>query len=174
MFKLTNNLIDKLDECVTDFLNDLGYGELTASLEDEFAYYADTEEITYTLFDIAYFDLGFQKYVQTNYPNCPTISVFTLSILHELGHHITKDSLMPEPWLEAAIEKKSFGKIKCNTMEEAIAMQVKYCGLYDERIATNKAIEVLTDNYQTCLDFELHFKNILVHAAAPKRKQTSP
>lgn len=170
MFALTDELIDKLNDCVDDFLNELGYGELTSSLEDEFAYYADTEEIVYTLFDIPYFDLGFQKYIQINYPNCPTISLITLSILHELGHHITKDSLMPEPWLEAALIKKSYRNIKCNDLKDAIEMEVKYCGLYDERIATNKAIEILTDNYQTCLDFELHFKNILVHAAAPKRK----
>ena len=166
MFTLTDELIDKLNDCVDDFFNELGYGEITSSLENEFAYYPDTEEITYTLFDTAYIDLGFQKYVQINYPNCPTISVFTLSLLHELGHHITGYSLLPVEWYEASLKKKAFRKTKCNDVQKAIEMQVEYCGLYDERIATNKAIEVLTENYQTCLDFELHFHNILRNAAA--------
>lgn len=167
---ISEKLMEKLNDCVDDFFNELGYGEITSSLEDEFAYYPETEEITYTLFDIAYFDLGFQKYIQTNYPNCPTISIFTLSLLHELGHHITRDSLNPVEWLYSSFEKKAFHSKKANNMEDAIAMQMKYCNLYDERIATRKAIEILEENYKTCLDFELHFHNILVHAAAPIRK----
>ena len=40
------------------------------------------------------------------------------------------------------------------TDEQMIAKQIRYCKLYEEAIATKKAVEILIANYDYILEFE--------------------
>ena len=157
---------EKLNAIIEKFFDGLGYGEIEVFQDDEFAYYYNTEEISYTLCDNAWSDLGFSAYIQKNYPDCPTISIFTLSLLHELGHHITKASLNKRKTREAKKQKKNIENTLCDDMEKAIHLQMVYCGLYDEKKATDKAVELLKKNYKWCLKFEYFFRKVLQETAA--------
>ena len=154
---------EKLNQVITTFFEGLGYYNIKVKQAEDFAYYTNGL-ITYTLFDCAYFDLGFEKYIKTNY-DIPPVSIFTLSLLHELGHYITFHKLNKKKYAKACKIKKRINTITCNSMEKAINVMIKYCSLYDEAIATKKAIQILKKNYSWVLLFEYHFKEALRNAA---------
>lgn len=162
-----NNLEEKLNETITIFLRGLGFKNIKVFKSDEFAYILrdGKHSISYTLHDTAYNDLGFMKYVHKNY-KVPECSIFTLSLLHELGHYITFPYLNKKKMAKAQKAKKAINKMKVNSMKKAIAIQMKYSALYDERVATAVAVKLLKRNYKFILEFEYYFNEILKTAGA--------
>lgn len=161
----TENII-RINELIEKFFKRLGYGELEAFYADEFAFYPLTEEISYTLCDNVWSDLGFSKYVRKNFPKCPECSLFTISLLHEVGHYVTKDTLNRKKFKESRARKKAIEKIKVNSVSKAIKVQLYYCSLYDERIATAAAVKILKKNYKLVLDFEYALRKVVKDAGA--------
>ena len=153
-----------IDKLIETFFEGMGYN-LKVKQSDEFAYYSNGL-ITYTLHDTAYNDIGFAKYIRKHYKNIPECSLFTLSLLHELGHHITMPTLNRKKWRKAKAIKKKIENVTVNSMEKAIAILMIYSNLYDERIATDKAIELLKKNYKWVLRFEYFLHEELKNAGA--------
>lgn len=160
MDKQIPGLEKKLNIIINTFFKKIGCGELDVFMGDEWAYYSNTKEISYVLWDHSYSDIGFMNYVKKNY-KCPTVSIFTLSLMHEVGHYLTIDNLDPIKFYKAHLKKKKIGKTTVNNIEAAIKIQTYYCNLYDEKIATAKAIELIKKNYKSVLRFEYVLAELL-------------
>lgn len=155
---------EKLNKIIETFFKGLGY-DIEVEQSDEFCAYCKDDVISYTLHDTAYNDLAFMNYIRNNY-KIPPISIFTMSLLHELGHIITYPRLNKVKYFKAHLKKQAIEKMTVNNMKKAIAVNTYYCGLYDEAIATKKAVELLLKNYNWCLKFEYHFQEALRNADA--------
>lgn len=140
--------VEKLNNAIEKFFADLGYEEIRCFLDMDFAYYFDTEEISYTLFELPYADIGFKQYLEKNFPKMPECSIFVISLLHELGHHLTFNDISEKKYNKCWEEKQNLKNMPTDTPEQIIARQFKYCGIYDEKIATEKAVEILIKNYE--------------------------
>lgn len=148
------NGVEKLDAIITSFFEMLGYSEIICFLDAEFAYYHTTKEIGYSLFEMPLYDIGFKTYLKKRYPNMKECSMFIFSLLHELGHYLTWDSISKKDKLKAKKMKKRLEKRREFTAQDTIQKQIEYCNLADERIATAKAVEILEKNYDTIINFE--------------------
>lgn len=146
--------VDELNEVFEQFFVELGYPEIECDIDTDFAYYYGTDEITYSLFSMEEADEGFMRYVNLNYPQMPSCSLFVLSLLHELGHHITMPKYNKADHRKWEIEKAKIENIKANTPKERIEKQIAYCGLFEEKIATAEAIKILIANYDYIHNFE--------------------
>lgn len=160
MNKQIPGLEEKLNNLINTFLKKIGCGELDVFMGQEWTYYNSTKEISYILWDHSYFDIGFMNYVKKNY-KCPTVSIFTLSLMHEVGHYLTINSLDRTKIYKSYLKKKKLEKVTANNIETAIKLQTYYCNLYDEKIATAKAIELIKKNYKTVLMFEYLLAELL-------------
>ena len=154
MAKLKNKSIEKLNDVFNQFFVELGYPEIDCIFSNEFVYYPESEEISYTLLEMPLNDIGFKTYVRETYPHAPECSVMVLSLLHELGHHLTMDSISKNKMRKCKKAKKEIAERYITTDKELIQAQIDYCGLYDEKKATEKAIEILINNYDYILSFE--------------------
>lgn len=146
--------VEKLNNIITGFFEMLGYDEITCFMSTEFAYYNTTNEISYSLFEMPLCDIGFKTYLRNHYPNMQECSMFIFSLLHELGHYLTWNSISKREKLKAKKMKKRIGRKREYTAQDVIQKQVEYCALYIERIATAKGVEVLEENYDIIVNFE--------------------
>lgn len=154
--------VEELNEVIEQFFVELGYDEIECSLDLDFAYYVGTDEITYSLFQMEEADEGFRQYLNKVYPNIPECSLFVISLLHELGHHITIPQYSKENFEAWSIVKKLLEKQKADTPKEKIEKQIKYCSLFDEAIATKTAVDILIAEYDFIHSYEEKiFKAIL-------------
>lgn len=154
--------VEELNEVIEQFFVELGYDEIECSLDLDFAYYVGTDEITYSLFQMEEADEGFRQYLNKVYPNIPECSLFVISLLHELGHHITIPQYSKEKFEAWSIVKKLLEKQEANTPKERIEKQIKYCSLFDEAIATKTAVDILIAEYNFIHSYEEKiFKAIL-------------
>lgn len=154
MGKLNLWSVEKLNAVFSEFFADLGYPEITARLDTEFSYWYAEDIITYTLFEMPLTDIGFMTYIKDTYKDIPQCSIMVLSLLHELGHHITIESLSKKKMLKSKKDKKRLAKKSAYSDRDIISRQITYCKIYDEMLATKKAIEILRDNYDYILSFE--------------------
>lgn len=148
------NGVENLNKIIKDFFTELGYEEITPFLSTDFGYYYGDEKISYTIFEMPTADKGFQMYIEKHFHNVPKCSIFTLSLLHELGHHETIDDISEKIYIKCCEKKFKLANKEVKTEQDAIKRQVEYCGIYDEKIATAKAIEILADHYSEVIKFE--------------------
>lgn len=156
--------VELLNERIEYFLADLGYNNICCDLDIEFSYIYERKtspKITYSFFSEPITDRGFKKYLEDTFgSSIPYCSIFTISLLHELGHHITIPRLSKKR-LEKAIKEKERleNNYKGTTDRELSELQYNYCKLYIERIATKKAIQIIRNNREKIEDFEKDFFN---------------
>lgn len=155
--------IEELNKTIEQFFIGLGYPEIECELDIEFAYYYEIETITYSLFENPYSDAGFKLYIEEHFNDVPKCSLFLLSLLHELGHHLTiplftKKQIRKYKKLKKRVENK-----KVNTPKEIVDLQIKYCCLPQESKATKKAIELLKKNYKFVKNFEQIWNNAVLN-----------
>lgn len=141
-----------LTRCINEFLSQFG---VKATLTDDFCYWHHKNFIEYTLFTTAKCTKDFMASVERCNPIVKA-DEFLWSLLHEVGHHYTMDSIdkdtYEEIWeIKAEIEK---GKIPA----------YKYYDLLDERLATEWAVkyanthtEELSKFWEKCQDKILKF-----------------
>lgn len=142
--------VDKLTKKIENFYKALGYDEVSCFMSHEFAYY-DSEEISYTILEDELTDKGYANYLSERFDYVPKCSVFMFSLLHELGHHITLPLIKKQKMLKIRKTKRIFERHcakAAKSPEQIVAWQVRYCKLYDERIATAKAVDILIQNYE--------------------------
>lgn len=148
--------VEKLDNFITSFVKKLGY-DINCTLDTDFFYYPVSKRIGYSLFTMELADKGFKEYIKINYPNLPTCSIFTFSILHELGHFLTYDLLSEIEICLCLDEKERLNNREITTEEDTIQKQIDYCSIYDEMIATKTATAILINSYDIVADFDNHF-----------------
>ena len=152
--------MDRLTKKVEKFFAELGFSEIECFMSNEFAYYSDSEEVSYSIFEDSLSDEGYIKYLHSTYDEIPPCSMFTFSLLHELGHHITLPTIKKSKRLKVRKAKKALNrKIRrtAKTAEDIVNFQIVYCKLLDERIATRKAVEILKSNYKIVKKYDKIF-----------------
>lgn len=153
--------VEMLDCLIDKFFENLGFDEVECFMDLDFAYYDTTKEVSYTLFELPLCDYGFKKYLMNTYPNIELCSMFTFSLLHELGHYVTWSGISRKNRLKSKKDKKRVERIKTYTDSDIINKQIAYCGVYEERIATREAVRILENNREVIKDFEKEFFDTL-------------
>ena len=151
---------ERLTAFIQNFFAELGFNEIECFLDNDFAYYNNTQEISYTLFSYEYSDAGFQKYLEQTFDYVPECLIMTLSLLHELGHYIHRNHTKKE-FLRYKKWANKLHKKKARTKEEIIAKQIAYCSLKEEAIATKTAVQILINNYPFIKTWERKLKKEL-------------
>lgn len=149
--------IEILDNLINTFFEDLGFDEVECFMSYDFAYYNTTKEVSYTLFEMPLSDYGFRLYLEKTYPEIELCSMFTFSLLHELGHYLTWENMSKKKRLKSKKDKKRVEKTREYSEQDKIDKQIAYCGVYEERIATNKAVYLLNNNRELIKSFEKEF-----------------
>lgn len=141
--------INLISESIKDFFVQLGYNDINCSLGLDFCYWYGYNLIEYPVTYDENSIQGFQEYVKETYADLPKCSLFTLALLHELGHHLTIPQISKKDRKKARKAKKRLeNKINNNcTPNKLLLIQKKYCTLKDEKMATAKAINILKNNY---------------------------
>lgn len=154
--------IEKLNDVFNQFFVELGYPEIDVEFTNEFAYYYGQDIIAYTLLSMPDTDAGFINYLKKTYPSMPECSMFIFSFLHELGHHVTLPKLYgTKKWRQCKKRKSINARMKDSTSEQMMTKQENYCKLFDEAIATKKAVDILCENYDYIVEFETTCANAL-------------
>lgn len=107
---------------------------------NQFAYLPDEEIIVFTCEEPIETNVEWKKFLKNTFDfNLTAENVFTMSILHELGHHYTVGYFSDEDWESQALEKG------LEDLEGAELMQAYY-NLPIEKIATEFAVKVYNEN----------------------------
>lgn len=147
-----------LNEFLEDFIFQLGYDEITCFLNTDFCYYNSTKEIGYSLFESDTSGIGFIRFIRNNYTHIPPCSLFTFSLLHELGHYLTLDKFSQKEKYRYLIDSEKFAIEDNDTDEQKIEKQIKYSSLPIEKAATDMAMDILKTYKDLIADFEKELK----------------
>lgn len=150
--------VEELNDCITDFICKLGYDEVDCFLSTDFEYYDSTKEIGYSLFESASASEGLIEFIRKNYFHLPKCSLFTFSLLHELGHYLTLDSFTQKEKDDYYEEIEKYTIEKYDSKEEIKRKQMKYSATAIEKAATDVAIDILRCYYDIITDFEMEVK----------------
>ena len=134
---------DKLDKTINDFVKTF-FEDYHAEVGLEFLCYLDTCSIEYAIFGIENNVDSFYENFVSRFPVAKNFSVFTLSLLHELGHLETEDIM---------IDDTEDRKKKLTDKE--------YYNLYNERIATNWVGMWIEDNLDKAKEINNLFIKLL-------------
>lgn len=151
---------DNITEIIEDFYSELGFS-ISCFCDTEFAYFPTTEEISYSLFELPPADEGYKQFVKQYYNFDIPCSMFTFSLLHELGHYLTLKDISKKTLRNIRKAKKYMNKRVCKTFNDCVTLQIIYCSLQDEKKATEQAISLINNNYQLIMDYDyLIYKEI--------------
>lgn len=134
---------EKINKVLNRFLKNNGF-ELSAKLGTDFAYFYDKSEITYSLVNSERMNKLFKNYAYElglGY-DCGD---FLLAFFHEIGHDQTMEDLDDDLEEECSLIKK--------TLSDTDKDANKYFRLYDERVATEWAIDYINNNKQKIQNF---------------------
>lgn len=149
--------LDKLNDCVENFIFQLGYDGVTCFLYTDFGYYDDSKEIAYSIFETEDSSEGFVKFIQDNYYRLPKCSLFTISLLHELGHYLTLEKFSEKEREEYKVTIEKYSILPKDTREIIIEKQMKYSALPIEKAATDVAVDILRTYKNIVSEFEIEF-----------------
>lgn len=117
------------------------FGITKAKCTSEFAYYPNKESITFKISE-GIEDEMFNEYIKERYHYDVSPFSFVFSLLHEVGHHKTMNSLSDTIYDFCLSEKERIDR----EMEDADAdtaknLEWQYFGLPDEALATEWAVD---------------------------------
>ena len=132
---------DRITEILDNFL--LPFGTACA-FSDDFVYDTDNKMIYYGLLVQEDADRYFMDFIHSLAPEI-TIDVFLMSVLHELGHHMTLDQITDEVYEQCFRDKLFLSEMADNpyssfTMEH---IHKEYFNIPVERVATEWAIDYI-------------------------------
>ena len=84
--------IEEVNKMMNDFVSEFG---LRAELGEDFAYYPESEVVTYSFLINERADRTFKTFLCRNFPDIEA-DLFLWSLLHEVGHHMTIDQWEPD------------------------------------------------------------------------------
>lgn len=150
--------VEELNDCITNFIYALGYDEIDCFLSTDFEYYHSTREIGYTLFENESTSKALIEFLRKNYSYIPKCSLFTFSLLHELGHYLTIDTFTKEEINNYYKEIKTYVIEEYDSKEEIKRKQMRYAATPIEKAASDVAIDILKCYYDIIVDFEMEIK----------------
>lgn len=142
--------LDTLNKTVSTQFAPFG---LSARLSDDFSYLWETEEITFkvnsTLEDDIFEDFVKDCFGFFGHP-------FLISLLHEVGHHFTLDSISQSCYDYCAEQKERINAemLSADTLEKAKALEYQYFNLPVEYLATEWAVRYCKENAETAYKIE--------------------
>lgn len=141
MARLKN--VEQLEKVVTDFVSQFG---CTAEFGSDFSYYYDLDKVQFSLLMGDVDDRTFMEFVEKNFPgvNC---NIFIWSLLHEVGHHMTKDLWTDEEQEQFDEDKDHLRNLsECEEFldeENWAGICHMYYEILDERVATAWAADYI-------------------------------
>lgn len=154
--------IKGITQSIYCFYRQLGVTGITVTLTNDFCYW-DCNGHQFIEYSLRKAEkevlLGYQDYFKKHHPDFAQYpcNFFTFSLLHELGHALTI------PDANKTYINRSM-KAKRNLFQKNISLrkkQLRYCELYVERIANEKAIELIKNNYEIIQKFEKRFAKLI-------------
>lgn len=138
----------KLNKAITKLVKPFGISK--AKVGNDFAYYFNDEHIEFQITCGDWSDQMFDKFLLSKFGiECPY--PFVISILHEIGHHITFEELTTAEINKSYKAKdrlaKTFPKA---TGKKKEALEFEYFNLPDELAATTWAVDYFSHHREEC------------------------
>ena len=131
----------KLNKAVSLQLKPFGISK--AECSNEYAYYRNSERITFKLTEDTLEDRWFMEFVKERF-NFDVKYPFIFSLLHEVGHHMTDDDLDDITYHFCESEKMFIDEeMQTADMRKSKDLEWKYFGLPDEILATTWAVDYM-------------------------------
>ena len=155
--------VEELNRVVNDFTERFG---LRAELGEDFAYYPESEVVTYSLLINERADRTFSTFLRENFPDIEA-DLFLWSLLHEVGHHMTIDQ-----WEDAEQDEFDEKKDRLSLLyreedgesgEEIDELFYDYYETPDEFEATSWAADYMRENSEEVEKFNREMKDMLMH-----------
>ena len=143
--------VKELEKVINNFLEEF---DLTGEMSSDFAYYYQSDKITYSLVLPQYADLYYKEFITSVWGDefLSNIDIFLVSLLHEVGHSETYDDLedmdiaYADDMKDMISTKLSFGVAEARRKE----LYFDYFALPDEYAATAWAIAFIKENKSKC------------------------
>lgn len=155
--------VEELNRVVNGFTEKFG---LRAELGEDFAYYPESEVVTYSLLINERADRTFSTFLRKNFPDIEA-DLFLWSLLHEVGHHMTIDQ-----WEENEQDEFDERKDRLSLLyreevdgseEEIDNLFYDYYKTPDEFEATSWAADYMRENPEEVEKFNCEMKDMLMH-----------
>lgn len=139
----------KLNKAITELVKPFGISK--AKLGTDFAYYLIDEHIEFQMTCGEWGDQMFDEFL-SDYFDFVNPYPFVISILHEVGHHMTYDILTNAELKQSFRMKELLPKEmkKAKTPEDKKRLVYKYFTLPDEIMATTWAVDYFTAHRKEC------------------------
>lgn len=139
--------IERIDKILNDFLRDF---DCSAEIDNDFTYHTDINLITYSFTCSEISNVMFSNVIAALCPNIKC-DIFLWSLLHELGHHETIDTISDADYCYSFDEKQRIREQLSGVSaekNEKLYMQIAndYYFLPDEIAATCWAVDFVTKN----------------------------
>lgn len=142
--------MEKITAILNDFLEQFG---LTAEASEDFHYNFDKNIVGYSLLAPAEGVEYLTEFVKSIAPDI-TCDIFLLSLLHEIGHSETWETLEEEEEVVCRNTKFRISRMMDNASEELLKeLYFTYFGLVDEYEATMWAINYMRKNVDMISNF---------------------
>lgn len=138
----------KLNKAITKLVKPFGISE--AKLSKEFAYYFNDEHIDFCVTCNTYTDNLFDEFVEKEF-GFKNPYPFIISILHEIGHHMTGDQF--DDIYDKIFKKKDSidaKMAKAKNKKQVKKLEFEYFALPDEWAATEWAVDYFTQHREEC------------------------
>lgn len=141
--------LKKLNSVITKQLK--GFGISKAVCSDDFSYWCIEEEVHYKLTQTIE-DEWFMEFIEETFGYAPT-NPFIMSLLHEVGHHITIDIVEDEDMDFSEDEKERISEeMQTADAERTKALEWEYFNLPDEIVATEWAVDYAVNHTEELED----------------------
>lgn len=139
----------KLNKAITELVKPFGISK--AKLGAEFAYYFNDEHIEFQMTCDDWTDKVFDEFL-LEYFGFVNPYPFVISILHEIGHHITFENLTEnEMYLSDWVKERIPERLqKAKDIDDKKQIEFEYFTLPDEIAATTWAIDYFRQNRKEC------------------------
>lgn len=143
---------DKLIALVDDFLQPFG---CSSDFDSDFSYDPESEIVYFSILVTARSDRLFKKYILDHF-NFQVPNIFTISLLHEVGHYFTLSNFSEMELETAHLAKKTIQEmLKMDSSNDEI--YTLYFDLNIEKIATAWAIDYYKNHTKRCERFYSKF-----------------
>lgn len=152
---------NKLVEMVDEFLEPFG---LDSDFDADFCYDTEEERVYFSIMVTERSDRLFKKYIKDTF-NFNVPSIFMMSLLHEVGHAETLDTLSRAQIDADHYVKDILDEVLENTPTNNPDYEDIYTQYFDltiEKVATQWAVDYYKANRKRCDDFYSIFENALV------------
>lgn len=144
----------QMDRVINKFFKTVGANDLAARMGTDFCYYYYENVVDYSIIVSERMDRMFMDFAKSIGLKVEC-GVFILSLLHEVGHHMTIDEIDDDVY-------KYCEDVKAN-LTDSDEDVMTYFNLPDEKIATEWAIDYINNNFEIVKVFSSHFQKVLLN-----------